>query len=291
MPGRITMIGQVLLEPPPSGRSRLRPLAVSIALFLVIGVADWYIKYQVQLSVLYLVPIFLASWNVGPRAGAAMGIASALAITVGTVLVGQRFSTWLIPAAMLVLRAALFMVFVVLLAVLRRTLDREREQARTDPLTGVSNRRHFAELTLADLALSRRYERALTVAYLDLDNFKQVNDRFGHRAGDELLRTVARTIRSRLRFTDAVGRLGGDEFAICLPETGADAATVVLEQLREDVAAALPAELRFVTLSIGMVTFARPPASVEALLERTDFVLYAAKREGKNRLVHEVVPA
>ena len=180
-----------------------------------------------------------------------MAVASSLAITGVDVLGGQPFTTWLVPAAMLVLRAALFVIFVVILAVLRGALDREKASARTDPLTGVSNRRHFVELTTPDLSLARRYRRPLTIAYLDLDNFKQVNDRLGHRAGDEVLRLVAGTLRSRLRVTDAVGRLGGDEFAICLPETGAEAAMTVLGQLREDVAANLPDECRFVTLSVG----------------------------------------
>jgi diguanylate cyclase (GGDEF)-like protein len=274
MPGRLTSMGQVLLETAPPGRPRLRALAISILL-----------------AVLYLVPIFISTWNVGLRAGSGIALLSAISLTLGSVLGGLPYGTWLVPASMLVLTAALLVAFAVLLAVLRRALDREKEFARTDPLTGVSNRRHFVDLAAADLALARRYQRPLTVAYIDLDNFKEVNDRLGHRAGDELLNTVARTIRRRLRVTDAVGRLGGDEFAICLPETGADAATKVLGKLREDVAAALPETCRFVTLSVGMVTFAYPPATVEELIERTDFVLYAAKREGKNRLIHEVVPA
>jgi diguanylate cyclase (GGDEF)-like protein len=291
MPGRITTMGQVLLETPPQGRPKILAVALSVALLIAIGLADYVVTYQIQLSVLYLIPIFIATWNAGTRVGAAMAVASAVSITGGDVLGGEPYSTWLIPASLLVLRVVLFGVFVGLLAVLRRAVDREKESARTDVLTGVSNRRHFVELTAADLGFSRRYNRPMTIAYLDLDNFKQVNDQLGHRAGDELLRSVARTIRSRLRVTDAVGRLGGDEFAICLPETGAEAATVVLGELRNHVAAALPEACRFVTISIGMVTFANPPATVDELLERTDFVLYAAKREGKNRLIHEIVPA
>ena len=192
---------------------------------------------------------------------------------------------------MFVLRTALFLVFVEVVSALRHALDREKESARTDPLTGVSNRRHFIELTGAALAFARRYRRPMTIAYLDLDSFKQINDRLGHQAGDEVLRAVAHTIRNRLRATDVVGRLGGDEFAICLPETGSEAAALLLGKLREDCAAALPENCRSVTVSMGLVTFAFPPATVDELLERTDVMLYAAKREGKNRLVHEVVPA
>ena len=142
----------------------------------------------------------------------------------GDLLAGQHYSSWLVLAIVFVLRTALFLVFVEVVAALRHALDREKESARTDPLTGVSNRRHFIELTAAALAFARRYRRPMTIAYLDLDNFKQINDRLGHQAGDEVLRAVARTVRNRLRATDVVGRLGGDEFAVCLPETGAEAA-------------------------------------------------------------------
>ncbi len=291
MPGRLTSMGMVLLESAPPGRAQLRALAASVALALAIGAVDFFVTYRVQLTVLYLIPIFIATWNVNLRAGSALALLSALASTAGDVLGDLPSRSWLVLAFRFVLSTLLFGAFAVLLAVLRRALDREKEFARTDPLTGVSNRRHFVDLAASDLALARRYQRPLTVAYIDLDNFKDVNDRLGHRAGDELLRTVARAIRRRLRVTDAVGRLGGDEFAVCLPETGPDAATKVLGKLRDDVTSALPESCRFVTLSIGMVTFAYPPATVEELIERTDFVLYAAKREGKNRLIHEVVPA
>ncbi len=291
MPGRITLMGQAMLEEPPLGHSKLAPVAIAAAMFLVIAVADYFAGYEVQISVVYLIPIFYAATRVGRVLGMAFAVASSVTGVGGDLLAGQPYSSWMILVVVFVLRTALFLVFVEVVSALRHALDREKESARTDPLTGVSNRRHFIELTGAALAFARRYRRPMTIAYLDLDNFKQINDRLGHQAGDEVLRAVARTVRGRLRVTDAVGRLGGDEFALCLPETGADAAALVLAKLREDISQALPENCRSVTVSMGMVTFGYPPATVDELLERTDVMLYAAKREGKNRLVHEVVPA
>ncbi len=291
MPGRTTMMGQALLEMQPAGRSRVAPFAVSLAMVLAVGVADYFSGYEVQIAVVYVIPIFYAATRVGRMAGMAVAGLSAVAGVGSDLLAGQRYSSGLVLAAVFGLRAALFLVFVEVVAALRHALDREKESARTDPLTGVSNRRHFLELTASALAFARRYRRPLTIAYLDLDNFKQINDRQGHQAGDDVLRSVARTIRCRLRITDVVGRLGGDEFAVCLPETGPDAAAQLLGELRQQCNAALPESARSVTVSMGMVTFASPPASVDELLERTDTMLYAAKREGKNRMVHEVVPA
>jgi len=285
------MMGQALLEVQPPGRSRWRPIAVSLALLLAIAAVDYFSGYEVQIAVVYLIPIFYAATRVNRTAGLAMAILGSVAGIGGDLLAGERYSSGLVLVIVLVLRTVLFLVFVEVVAALRHALEREKESARTDSLTGMSNRRHFLELTAATLAFARRYRRPMTVAYLDLDNFKDINDRLGHQAGDEVLRTVAHAIRNRLRVTDVVGRLGGDEFAICLPETGAEAAATVLGQLREHCIQALPESRRSVTVSMGMVTYAYPPATVDELLERTDTMLYAAKREGKNRLVHEVVPA
>ena len=291
MPGRTTIMGQALLETQPAGGSRTRALAASVGLLLAIAVADYLSGYEIQISVVYLIPIFYATTRVGRSTGLTIAVLSSMGGIGTDLLAGQRYSAWYVLPIIFVLRTALFLVFVEVVTALRHALDREKESARTDPLTGVSNRRHFMELTGASLAFARRYRRPMTIAYLDVDDFKQINDRLGHQTGDHVLRAVAYTVRSRLRTTDVVGRLGGDEFAVCLPETGAEEAGAVLGKLREDAAAAVPESCRSVTLSMGMVTFGYPPATVEELLERTDTMLYAAKREGKNRLIHEVVPS
>jgi diguanylate cyclase (GGDEF)-like protein len=290
MPGRATLMGQALLEAQPAGRSRVGATALAVGLLFAIGLVDYLSGYEIQIAVIYLIPIFYAATRISRPAGLVFAGLSSVAGIGSDLLAGERYSSWIVLVIVLVLRTALFLVFVEVVAALRHALEREKESARTDSLTGVSNRRHFIELAGAALAFARRYRRPMTIAYLDLDSFKQINDRLGHQAGDEVLRAVAHTIRNRLRTTDVVGRLGGDEFAVCLPETGADAAELVLGKLREECTAALPENARSVTVSMGMVTFADPPATVDELLDRTDTTLYAAKREGKNRLVREVVP-
>ena len=94
-----------------------------------------------------------------------------------------------------------------------------RASSRSDPLTGVANSRVFLELLKREIARARRYKRPLTLAYLDLDNFKSVNDILGHAMGDKVLQTVVSTVNANIRVTDVVGRLGGDEFVLLLPET------------------------------------------------------------------------
>jgi diguanylate cyclase (GGDEF)-like protein len=111
-------------------------------------------------------------------------------------------------------------------------LAKEHALARIGPLTTVPNRRAFYEALDKERLRSLRYRRPLTIAYLDLDNFKRINDSLGHAVGDELLVQVAAGLRSNLRASDYVGRLGGDEFGVLLPETDATAAKLVLRKLR-----------------------------------------------------------
>jgi diguanylate cyclase (GGDEF)-like protein len=285
MPVRLTAIGQALLDrAAPPRQTRLGVLLGSAALLVLITGLDYVVGAQISLTALYLVPIVLATWNVGREAGVAAAIAGAVLSTAGKLAAGATYGSWLVPWTMTLLWTGMFIAFVLVLTQLRRALDREKEMARVDSLTAVANRRHFVELATVELSRARRHGRPLTVAYLDLDNFKQVNDQRGHAAGDALLQAVAAALRGRLRLTDTIGRMGGDEFAICLPETGPAAAETVLSDLRRQVTAALPDGTAAVTLSMGAVTYASPPATVDALLRGADLALYDAKRGGKNRL-------
>jgi diguanylate cyclase (GGDEF)-like protein len=149
-----------------------------------------------------------------------------------------------------------------------RLNGRLRAQASTDPLTGVANRRAWEAEAARSLARAVRSGEPLTVAILDLDDFKEVNDRDGHSAGDTLLREVATSWRARLRGSDLLGRHGGDEFVLCLPGTDGPAAAEVLQRLD----GGLP-----IGWSVGTAT-ARTGDSLTSLLQRADAELYAAKR-------------
>ncbi len=285
MPGRITAVSQTLWEvAAPPEQHPWRALALSAALLVAFAVLDYVAGYEINLTAFYLVPVFVATWNAGRAAGITVALASAVASIAGDMAAGATYSHPLVPWAMMLVWACLFTVFVLVLTQLRRALEREKQLARVDPLTGVANRRYFVELLGVELSRARRSGRAVTVAYADLDNFKQVNDQLGHDAGDRLLKTVARTMSGRLRVTDSIGRMGGDEFAICLPETGAKAAEVVLADVRQQVVAALGNGAPVVTLSLGAVSCSTPPESVDALLHRADQALYGAKRNGKNQI-------
>ncbi len=167
---------------------------------------------------------------------------------------------------------------------LRASLAREQDAAREDFLTRLRNRRAFSEAGEDEMRRSQRYPRPMALAYIDLDNFKGVNDGLGHEAGDALLQTVGAVMRETLRATDVCARLGGDEFAVLLPETDAAAARAVLEKLRGALLEAMTRHAWPVTFSIGAVVLPRPRGSFDDLVRDADKRMYEVKAGGKNRL-------
>jgi diguanylate cyclase (GGDEF)-like protein len=152
----------------------------------------------------------------------------------------------------------------------------------------VANRRAFLEVAEGELQRARRYHHGFTLAYVDLDDFKWINDRFGHHAGDQVLILTADTLQSVVRSTDIVARLGGDEFAILLPETSEIAAGQVLLKLRSRLSETMLEHSWPVSCSIGAATFVHPGVSIEEMLKVADGLLYEVKRNGKNCIRHEV---
>jgi diguanylate cyclase (GGDEF)-like protein len=168
-------------------------------------------------------------------------------------------------------------------------LDNEKSLSRSDYLTGLANRRAFEELFEMECKRSRRYNRPMTLVYLDLDDFKKVNDGRGHQTGDEVLVAVATTLRSSLRSTDCVARIGGDEFAILLPETDEEGARIIMNKLNAVLQTLLTPTNWPIGFSFGVVTFPAPLESLETMLERADKLMYEAKHAGKGAMLFESV--
>lgn len=170
---------------------------------------------------------------------------------------------------------------------LRAANERLFELATVDPLTGCANRRHFVERANDLIALSRRLETPISLAIMDLDKFKSVNDTYGHPAGDEMLRMIGRTGESQIRASDLFGRIGGEEFALLMPNTTADNARQFAERLREaigDQAAEVEGTILRMTVSLGLAEL-RTGENFDKLYARADAALYTAKETGRNRVI------
>jgi diguanylate cyclase (GGDEF)-like protein len=274
-----------------AGQPKRLVVAEGLAFIALVAVLDYLTPWEGSLAIFYLLPISLVAWSVGRWQGILICLVSAAAGLCIDTLQGPGSSHPGVLCWNSTVRLAFYLIVTLALSSLKQALEREKKLASTDPLTGIRNARSFHEGAGEEIERAKRYGRPFTVAYLDLDNFKAVNDRFGHSRGDDLLRLVAMTIRSNLRKTDSVARLGGDEFAVLLPETDYRPATAVLRKIHQ----LLREKMRHVgfpvTCSIGAVTFLRPAESVEALIRRADTCMYAAKKKGKNRMRHVLLGA
>ena len=164
--------------------------------------------------------------------------------------------------------------------------DKLRLHARTDELTDLPNFRAFRERIDAEIERAVRYPERFGILVLDLDRFKQYNDKFGHLAGNEALQRVARALRIAVRTVDFPARYGGEEFAVILPQIEAAALTTIAERVRALVESLpAPANGSSLTISIGGALYPEDGTSVEALFHMADDRLYQAKREGRNRVV------
>ncbi len=276
-------------DPPPlwSWFGALTPgvaFAIAVLMTACVALGDLLTGAEVAFTLLYLGPVAFATWFVGARAGALLSVTSAAA-SVGADLLTRAQP---LPPAILgwnvLVQLGVFLAQVLLLDAFRSRLEAEAQLARTDALTEIPNRRGFLEAAQLELERLRRHVRPLTVAYVDVDDFKHVNDQLGHAGGDLLLCTVAATLRSATRAVDGVARLGGDEFGLLLPETDAATAEPLLARLRATLHEAARDQGFEVTFTIGAVTFLSPPASVDELVNRADDLMYQAKRSGKNSL-------
>ena len=262
--------------------------AIAFVIVLLVGVLTRLTGPELSSSILYLIPISLVTWFTKRWVGVAMSIVSTLTWFIADATSGATFSHSSLPYWNGIARFGSFFGFACILAALRRLSEDEKESSRTDSLTRVANRKQFIELADMEIKRVQREGGPFTVVYIDLDNFKWVNDRFGHSAGDNLLRLVARTIRGSVREADTVARLGGDEFAILLPGIGPELAEIITERIQRTNSEVMQKHDWPVTFSIGAATFASPPSMVDEVLKTSDDLMYEVKKEGKNNIKHEV---
>ena len=259
-------------------------LAASAVLVVAVAGIDYATGTELRVFPLYFLPVLGVALRFGRGPGLAASAACAVAWELSNHLAKMRVSHPSLAIANLAVMAIAFGSVALLAAAQRDWLRRERAISRTDGLTGLLNGRGFYETAAFELARSSRYRHPLTIAYVDLDDFKAINDRFGHSRGDEVLVAVARALRKACRSTDVVGRVGGDEFVVLFPETGRDAAETALLKLRPRIEEAASQHGSRMTASVGSVSFAKPPADVDVLVHEADSVMYAVKADGKNAL-------
>ena len=271
----------------PAVRQALRLIGYVLVTLLVYW-ANALSPSTARLGILYTIPVLLVTWT----EGLAWGIVFAVATTVF-----REAIAWVqMPADTPMLwRIVNGLAYLAVLGIAMAGLQTLRRSEATlarlvtqDQLTNVLNARAFADRLTQELDRNRRYPRPLALMYMDLDNFKVINDTHGHQTGDAVLRLVADAMRSSVRQADVVGRLGGDEFAVLMPETDAQLADAAAKRLIVGLRSVFKGTPN-VTASIGVVSCTATDASTDDLLRRADQAMYDAKKSGKDRVVQVAI--
>lgn len=254
----------------------------SLMLVSFLGLVDYATGNEFSFSLFYLIPIASTTWHVKFKTGLFIAALSAITWAVADFFAGADYRQPIIYFWNTLIRLGFFVTVTYLIAELHKSQRTIEALADTDYVTGVMNARRFNRLLEHELNRSRRYKRPFTLVYLDLDNFKQVNDNFGHNEGDQLIKFIAEELKCQIRSTDAVARLGGDEFALLFPEAGRNEVEVIMSKIQNHLKEKLCRSYPFVTFSAGAVTFESAPHSTVETIRIADELMYSVKASTKN---------
>lgn len=255
--------------------------SIPLGTVLALGYLQHRMGAEVSFSVLYLIPVALAAWSVSGRLGLSLALLSSLLWGLTTWDSGGSPTRPWIPIWNGAVRLLLFVLVASLVSALRRALQRERALARTDPLTGSPNRRALMERAGRELARARRTGHSVALAYLDVDDFKDVNDRFGHAEADRLLQRMAAELTASIRSSDMLARMGGDEFALLLPDLTREMAEATLARALSRLRSRVAARGLTLGFSAGGVVARGGALDLDTMLRAADQELYRVKAGGK----------
>ncbi len=255
----------------------------------IVGGIDYFTGYEISMSLFYLGPVALAAWYAGRWPAFAIAVLSCVVWYIADLTSGNQYSHPAIPVWNALVRFGFLSITGSLITSLRENLRTQQYLARTDSLTGLYGRRAFEDRLDHDLAMAQRHKTVLTLAYLDLDDFKTLNDTRGHAEGDRVLRVMGRVLKGSVRDTDTAARLGGDEFALVLPDTDSEGAQQVIAKLKRGLDEALEEGARGVACSIGVVTFLGSVRSSQEAVASADDLMYQVKHKGKGAVAFIVL--
>jgi diguanylate cyclase (GGDEF)-like protein len=200
---------------------------------------------------------------------------------------GHPYSHLAMPVWNSIMIFGFYLIAAFTLLAIKALLEKEQSSARVDFVTGVFNSRAFHEMAKKEIDRAARFSHPVSIAYIDIDNFKQMNDTMGHSAGDVLLNLVATTIKMNVRSVDILSRLGGDEFAILMPETDRENARVAINKVHKYLLSAVQQNNWPVTFSIGVVT-CHGLCNLNEFIKAADNLMYAVKESGKNGVEYKI---
>lgn len=267
-----------------TGWRRLTVWAVCVGVIVFLGAIRSETDAELAFASFALLPVLVIAWIGGTASGVLMASLAASMWGATDIVLERQFSAAWIPWTNFAARLITYNLVALLTALVRAQLTREYERASQDALTGLQNRRAFLEVGATEIERAKRYAHPIAVVFIDLDNFKTLNDKRGHGVGDAALQATARALSGVLRSSDRVARLGGDEFAILLPEIEFDATVDTVRKLSAVANAALQ-QFSPVGASLGVAWFGEIDRSFSEMLKAADSLMYEVKKSGKGALL------
>jgi len=254
---------------------------------IIVSISLTIIRYKTgpefEIAQLYLFPIAMVAWFVNRDAATVLATLSMIFWVIFDMFTLQTLSGGIAPALNEVLRLITFLMVVLLIDNSKHQIDNLTKLSTIDPLTGLFNRRAFFERLKSEIERAKRYNEAISLIYIDLDNFKTINDKFGHHTGDRLLKEISNIMKINTRNSDIVSRMGGDEFCILLPETNLDSAKIVYNKLYSHIEKLIKTNKWNISFSAGLLDFTED-LDAESFVNTADELMYAAKNSGKDKL-------
>lgn len=265
-------------------KGRIFNAFLGVVCIVLVFVFDIYSPAGYESQFLFIVPIAFSTWFGGLRAGLLTSVIGTAFLARYHYIEPLDVALWNVFSAL-----GLFCVISVLLFKIRELLEKESHLSRIDPLTGVMNLRAFKEITDYEMLRSKRECRPFSIAYFDIDNFKDTNDHYGHSEGDELLKAVVTCVAQNIRKTDVIARMGGDEFVVFFPSTDQNSVKVVTQKITEELKEYSKKTNWPTTVSMGIVTCVNGTCNLEQIISTADKLMYEVKSAGKNNVLYAVL--
>jgi len=261
---------------------------LSVFAIALICVAVFLANNNVDLRLLLVIPVLLASWYGGRKTGAAIAILTAISLFATNYSLHFYKDNNISKAYDILIALVVYLFISIIITNFRKVYGIEIVAADTDILTGLSSSRKFYADLEAEINRSRRYGHSLSLVYLDVDNFKNINDTLGHSVGDELLIILSISLQASLRTNDIIARIGGDEFVCILPETEQIAAKSALLKTQKALNDNMIQYGWNVSFSIGVITFEKLPDDASQGVKLVDDLMYKVKKGSKNDIAFQV---
>lgn len=263
----------------------------ALALLAAVGLVGYTSnKYpggkEVSLEFFYFIPVALVAWAVGRSWCMVMAAICASVWFSIDIAGGIRYDHGTVYSWNIATRFGIFLTMGLLISFLREKMEREDALSHSDALTGAVNRAFLFRLIQMEVVRLARYKRPFTVVYIDLNNFRAVNERLGSEVADQVLVRVVKCVQSHIRVTDTIARVEGDEFALLLPETSLEASQVVTAKISRVLDDAMHEQSWPVSFSMGALTCSRAPKSVDDILLKADALIHEIKQDGKKGILH-----